>query len=188
MPFKGFDKVELETKFPVVVGKKGKPSVSIAENGRVTFSAEVSKVFAGCTFVRPAQDGLRLRLDGFAKVEDMGKGGEKAFTVNLVHPSSKDGKPAKSKSVGMPGTMLLKAINYDYKAAGNQVYDVEKFDAEKHVVIFALPEKTPAKRPVTKREPKAPKMTNKAATAPNGGIAAVPPAKQGGDDDLVIDT
>lgn len=183
MPFTGFSKSALQEKYPATFGvARGKPNVAIAGNGRIQFSSEATKVLAGCKVVIPSCDKENnfLRFDGF----DKAPAGKEDKAWDIVWPKAgKDGKATKNKQASLAGTLILKEMNYDYKAAGNQNYDIEKLDEAKHVLIFALPKKTPAMRPKVERKKKTPPAP---PAAPAG--AAKPAAGGGGIDDVVIDS
>lgn len=150
MPFVAFDKAKLVVKYPTTVGRSGKPSVAVGGNARLQFSTEVSKAFDGCKVVSPSfeKDTNKLRLEGMANAP---KGKENAvWDIVRAKETSKN----KSKTVSISGALLLKEVGYDYKAAGNQTFDVDKQDNDKHVVIFTLPKETPKPKPVVARKKK----------------------------------
>lgn len=162
MAFVGFDLVKLKEEFPVAaVGRAGKPSVAISDKGRITFSTEVSRIFDGCKFVIPSRDKdnqLRIRFDGH---HDVPKGKE-GQVIELSRPKpGKDGKKV-AKNAAIQAVVILKHLKYDFTLAGNQTYDVEKMDNDKHVVIFSLPATLPAKKL------KKPRVKKAKANAPNG--------------------
>lgn len=200
MPFVGFDFAKLSEEFPSnAVGRAGKPSVAISNQGRVTFSTEVAKALIGCTVAMPSRDKdnpLRLRFDGHVESPK----GKDDSCLRLVRPkpNKKTGK-VMSKSVSLEGNRsvkLLKKLGYDFARAGNQTYEVEKFDLEKHSVVFSLPATLPAmkSKKVRKIKAKAAAATNGAASnvetiTPIAAVAAnaAPVAVQVDTDDVVVD-
>jgi hypothetical protein len=198
MAFVGFDFAKLKEEFPAAgVGRTGKPSVAISHQGRMQFSAEVSKALAGCMVTQPGRDKdnpLRVRFEGYNEVPK----GKENTVIELVRPkpSKVDGK-IKNHSVSINGALLFKALKYDFKTAGNQTYEVEKFDLEKHVIVFSLPKELPSKKAKAVRKPRKPKTavvaagaaagTNGAPKAETKGIAAVPHAAAASEDELSIE-
>jgi hypothetical protein len=166
MPFIGFDLAKLKEEFPASgAGRAGKPSVAISHQGRMQFSAEVSKALAGCTVAQPGRDKdnpLRMRFEGFVETPK----GKENTVIDLLRakPSKVDGK-IKNHSVSINGALLMKALKYDFKAAGNQTYEVEKFDIEKHVIVFSLPKELPNKKAKKERKPRKAKVAAAAGAA-----------------------
>lgn len=173
MAFVGFDFAKLKEEFPAAgVGRTGKPSVAISHQGRMQFSAEVSKALAGCTVAQPGRDKdspLRVRFEGYVETPK----GKENTVIDLVRPkpSKVDGK-IKNHSVSINGALLMKALKYDFKTAGNQTYEVEKFDLEKHVIVFSLPKELPAAK--AKKERKARKAKVAASTGAAAGTNEAP--------------
>lgn len=194
MAFVGFDLVKLKEEFPSAgVGRAGKPSVAISDKGRITFSTEVSKIFDGCKFVIPSRDKdnqLRVRFDGHSEVPN-GKAGQ---VIEISRSKPKDGKKG-NKNAALQAVVILKALKYDFSKAGNQTYEVEKMDQEKHVVIFSLPATLPAKKakkPRVKKEKVAAAGTNGAPKGPTPQLVSspvhpLPNPASGAVDDLAIE-
>lgn len=191
--FVGFDIPKLREQYPSGFKRSSKPSVSVNGNGRIVFSSLASEVFKGATVVLPSFDaaGNRMRFDGLDN--DKGKEGK---TLEIVMPKGKDGKAPKSKSVSVSAAVLLKHVNYDYKKAGNQTFDIDKIVADKRTIIFALPTTTPTAKPKTERKKKAVAAPAQAGLqVVNGGAPAAPSAaslasmgkKADSVDDLQID-
>jgi len=178
--FVGFDIPKLREQYPSGFKRSTTPSVSVNGNGRIVFSSEASKVFAGAAVVVPSFDagGNRLRFDGFEN--DKGREGK---TLDIVMPKGKDGKQPKSKSVSISAAVVLKAISYDYKKAGNQTFPVDKMLPEKKVLVFVVPKETPVAKPKQPRKPKVKKDAT-VNTAANGAPAPATPAKQDGEIDI----
>lgn len=169
MPFVGFDKAKLQEKFPSTFGRgSGKPTVAISPVGRMQFNVEVSKIFEGCKVVSPSfdSDANKFRLQGMAETPK----GKEGSVFDLVKP--KEGAKNKSKSLAISGSLLLKAVGYDYAKAGNQTYEVEKMDADKKVIIFSIPKETPTPKPTRPRKVKAVAPATTATTPANGAAAS----------------
>lgn len=191
MAFVGFDLVKLREEFPAKgIGRVGKPSVAISDKGRLTFSAAVSEALAGCKFVLPSRDkdnNLRVRFDGHGEAP---KGKEnQVFEISRPKP---DKKGKVQKGAAIQAIVIFKALGYDFAKAGNQTYEVEKFDAEKHTVIFSLPATLPtpkAKAPRVKKVKAATPSASATGSVVNGAAAPgpVPVAALGSvEDELVI--
>jgi len=195
MPFVGFDVAKLQEQFPSKgVGRgTGKPTVAISDKGRLTFSSMVGKAFDGCAVVLPARDKdnpLRIALTGYSETP---KGKENGvWPIIRSKDTKKDGTKAGSKQIAVNFPLILKALNYDYAKAGSHSYEVEKMDAEKHVVMFSLPATLPTPKPKAERKPRKAKVAAVAAGATAGTVATTPTpapvaAPVASDDEVVVE-
>jgi hypothetical protein len=160
-----------------------KPTITIGENGSMTFNSLASKVLEGSTKVGIAYDAdKRLVIvypSGHKQVVKTAKENPDAlFEVKCSYPPS---KLYGFKNASWILNTVLPAPHYDYKASGNQSFDVNH-DEKNGVLTFVLPEKaTP--RPKVARAKKAKKVNEVRAEVGSG--QALPNGSTDGEDLLL---
>lgn len=141
------------------------PSVGVHNNGQITFNSFITKSLNGAV-------GMGIQVDGkkvlFAPInaEQL----EKLTKARKVAFELRRSKKASSAYIG--GARLLTAMGYDYKAAGNQRFEVT-MDA-KNQVILTIPDSTPAAKAVIPRPSR--KKKGEVVTMPGTDAERVPAA------------
>ena len=135
-----FKQIDVET-LPVTRMVAGNPNVTLTESGQAVFSSACEEFWGEVKYAQPLWDESK-RLLAFKRVED--PKGKKLLGVRIP-------KNGKSRSISVAG--LLKMVGYDYKAAGNQSYDVNIHEKQE-IIALGLPAETPERRPVQKRTKK----------------------------------
>jgi hypothetical protein len=159
-----------------------KATVLVGANGSITFNSLASKLLEGSSAVGLAYDGktrvVAIFPQGHAKIAKQDAG-----TLFAV----KKGKKSKSFSMANAAWILntvLPEPHYDYKASGNQTFDITEKDG---VLMFTLPEKATPK-PTVARAPRKKKESSVRAEVGTGvalGVAAGVGAAES--DDLILD-
>jgi len=163
--------------------KESVPAVTITEQGRIVFSAAISK-----TAISDSASLIKVMVDkdnrqiGLVPLDAPEKGKEAKDYLTIARP--KKGK--NNLSAGFRGVLagLNKAgIAYDEKTVGNQTYSAKVQSLAKGagiVIVFTLPE-NPTRKPKAERKPR------KAKTAPATSTEAPKPTTAPATDDFSID-
>lgn len=166
---------------PVLRGGPGKLNVAIRVNGQISFSSEATKILRGSKFcvVGFDSDKRTLQFQGVAAVPAKMTESD-LFKIGF----GKDEKT--SKGAFMSGAGLMKMLEYDYKASGNQIFDATT-NAEKKIVSIVLPKGSLTPKPVTPRKSKKAKgATTPATTAPATANAPATTKEPEGDEELEL--
>ena len=150
-------------------GKAGEPKVTLASKGQISFSPSASKVFDNRTLalVMWDKDSRTMTVRAFTKPP-------KDYTEADCFVI---GYQKKSKAAYFSASALLQnkeaAIGYDYKASGNQSFNVTAVNTDKEKsVSWQLPEGAMTPKPSTPRKKK-----NKTEAPANTAPAPVETAK-----------
>lgn len=139
----GYAEIDI-SKLPVTRMAAGEPTISIKENGQITFSTKASEAFADHGNMRVMWDGER-RLLAFVSCANLPKG----------KTGLKIGRPSKGKYCNVSAAGLLKKLEYNYREAGNQSFDaVMGTGKTKNMAAMELPSETPERKPTVRRKRK----------------------------------